>query len=455
AISGVVVEDNGRPAAGVWVNFAALHKVDVGDAITGTDGSFRAGTLGGGDDYRSDVRAGDDSRHDFIPADGSYPTIYVPNGESEISGVRIVIHRTHETISGTTVGADGQPLSDVQVVAFRAGATADERLDLNEWFTRPNAISGADGRFAITDLDSGTFVLRARAGDGAEGRVDGVAAGQQGVVVALRSSGGIDGQLVGFATPPDVTARLNQPFVPSPPAWATVSGTTFQLRGLAPGNYVVYADGSGGHDSTVVRVDAGQIATATLHDRGSGVVHGRVVEWRSGAPVEGLRCVPVFVTGNVRNAMHVDPGFSGGDGSFTLDGVARGPADVICGWSPDYSDGIANVVVGDGDASCELVVVKSDRPIGGLSWFGGEIAAAPGAGAHIASVLPGSPADKAGVKRGDVLATVDGISVAKLSPIGDEFAIRDRAPGSHVALSVLRNGKPLALDVVVTAAPAQ
>ncbi|MCU1282171.1 MAG: hypothetical protein JWM53_5717, partial [bacterium] len=239
AISGVVVEDNGRPAAGVWVNFAALHKVDVGDAITGTDGSFRAGTLGGGDDYRSDIRAGDDSRHDFIPADGNYPTVYVPNGESEISGVRIVIHRTHETISGTTVGADGQPLSDVQVVAFRAGATSDERLDLDEWFTRPNAISGADGRFAIADLDSGTFVLRARAGDGAEGHVDGVVAGQQGVVVAMRSSGGIDGQLVGFATPPDVTARLDQPFVPSPPAWAAVRGTTFQLRGLAPGTYVV------------------------------------------------------------------------------------------------------------------------------------------------------------------------------------------------------------------------
>ena len=266
AISGVVVEDNGRPAAGVTVNFAALHKVDVGDAITGIDGSFRAGTLGGGDDYRTEVSAGDDARHDFVAAAGSYPTIYVPSSESEVSGVRIVIHRTHQTISGITVGADGQPLSDVQVVAFRAGAGSDERLDLDEWFQRPNAISGADGRFAIADLDSGTFVLRARAGDGAEGHVDGVAAGQPGVVVTLQPSGGIDGQLVGFATPPEVTARFANPFVASPPAWATVSGTTFQLRGLAPGNYVVYADGGGGLDSAAVRVDAGQIATVTLRE---------------------------------------------------------------------------------------------------------------------------------------------------------------------------------------------
>ena len=69
--------------------------------------------------------------------------------------------------------------------------------------------------------------------------------------------------------------------------------------------------------------------------------------------------------------------------------------------------------------------------------------------------MPGSPADKAGVKRGDALATVDGRSVAKLTPLGDIFAICDCEPGSHVALGVVRNGKPLALDVVVTAAPAQ
>lgn len=455
AISGVVVEDNGRPAAGVWVNFAALHKVDVGQAITGTDGSFRAGTLGGGDDYRIEVRDGGDTGHDFAAADGSYSTIYVPNSESEVSGVRIVIHRTHQTISGTTVGADGQPLSDVQVVAFRAAGGSDERLDLDDQFQRPSAISGADGRFAIADLDSGAFVLRARGGDGAEGHLDGVAAGAQGVVLPLQPSGGIDGELVGFATPPEVTARLNQPFLPPQPAWAAVSGTSFQLRGLAPGNYVVYADGSGGRDSAAVRVDAGQIATVTLRDRGSGVIHGHVVEWRSGAPVEGLRCLALFVTGHLRSPMHVDPGFSGADGSFTIDGAARGPADVLCGWSPGYSDSLGSVVVGEGDSGCELVVVKSDRPIGGLSWFGGEIGVPPGDGPRVEGVLPGSPADKAGLKRGDALATVDGRSVAKLTPLGDMFAICDRAPGSHVALGVLRNGQPLTLDVVVTSAPAQ
>jgi C-terminal processing protease CtpA/Prc len=153
--------------------------------------------------------------------------------------------------------------------------------------------------------------------------------------------------------------------------------------------------------------------------------------------------------------MNVDPAFSAADGTFTIAGVPVGPVNVLCGWSPGYSDSLTRLTVSEGDNQCEAVVVKSDRPLGGLAWFGGEIGADPIAGVHIVSVLPGSPADKAGVQRGDVLATVDGLSVVKLSPIGDEFAIRDREPGSHVALGVARNGRSLPLDVVVTGAPAQ
>jgi S1-C subfamily serine protease len=88
-----------------------------------------------------------------------------------------------------------------------------------------------------------------------------------------------------------------------------------------------------------------------------------------------------------------------------------------------------------------------------FSWFGGEIAVDTSWTVSIASVWPHGPADKAGVKRGDVLASVDGVSVAHLSPIGNEFAIRDRPPGSHVKLGVTRGGQPLTLDVVVAGSP--
>jgi RNA polymerase sigma factor (sigma-70 family) len=448
AISGVVVEDGGGPASGIFVRFDAMHQVDRGGAITGTDGTFRVGTLAGRDEYSAAVMATNDGRHHLAFADGAAPKVFVPSGESEVSGVRIVVKRAHLTIRGSVVDGDGRPLSDVQVAAFRVPG-GEERLYTSVFYGNPNAITGADGRFTITDVDGGSFVVRARAGDGSEGGVEGVTAGQDGVVVKLQSTGGIDGQLVGFATPPEVTARRDEALAPWPRTWAVVTGSSFQLRGLPPGPYAVDASGGGG-DVQLVRVEAGQVATVTLHNRGSGVVHGRVVEWKSGAPVEGLKCVAMLSSGATFNRDHGEPGFSTADGSFTIEGAPNGPVTVICGWAPSYSDGMANFTVGGADAGGDVTVVKAERLLGMLAFFGGEIAVDPSLTVRLISVLAGSPADKAGLKRGDVLASVDGASVAKLSPVGDEYAIRDHAPGTHVRVGVLRAGQPVTADVVLT-----
>ena len=252
AISGTVVEEDGTPASGVWVNFTALHKPDQGEALTGADGTFRLGTLGGNDDYRGDVRSAADERHHFTPADGAYPTVFVPSNESEVTGVRIVIKRAHLTITGATVDGDGHPLSDVHVVAYRA-ANGGEKFSTSVT-ERPETMSATDGSFTISDVDTGAFVLRARAGDGSEGSVD-AHAGDKNVTVRLSPSGGIDGTLVGFATPPQVYAKIDNPVRPAPRRFATVDGASFQLRGLPPGRYFVDAGG----DSATVQIDAGQI----------------------------------------------------------------------------------------------------------------------------------------------------------------------------------------------------
>jgi RNA polymerase sigma factor (sigma-70 family) len=451
AISGTVVEEDGTPAPGVFVEFDGVRVTDHGEAYAGSDGSFRVGTLGGNDDYRANVRQTSDSYHAMTPATGAFPTVFVPNGESEVSGVRIVIKRTHQSIAGTTVDGAGQPLSDVQVVAFRS-AEGGMRFNLSEFFGRPHAISGADGRFSIDDLDAGRFVLRGRAGDGSEGTLANVAAGQKGVILPLQPAGGIDGQLVGFATQPDVTVRGDNPFTPAPRSYAQVNGASFSIRGLVPGSYLVDANGGGG-DAQVVRVEVGQIATVTLHSRGSGTIHGRVVEWRSGAPVEGFRCVTRMAGGSTWTLPHGEPAFSDADGNFTIEGATEGPNNVLCAWVPSYSEGGANLVVTEGQGSCQITVVKGERPLGLLSYFGGEIGVDPTMTVRIISVERGGPAEHAGIKQGDVLATVDGRSVAGLMPIGDEYAIRDRDPGAHVRIGVLRAGQPISADVVVSGGP--
>lgn len=74
---------------------------------------------------------------------------------------------------------------------------------------------------------------------------------------------------------------------------------------------------------------------------------------------------------------------------------------------------------------------------------------AGGTGALVDNVKPGSPAEKAGIKRGDIVLGLNGESV---NGSGDLTArIADTPPGKTIQLKVFRNGKTF--DVAVTLAP--
>jgi serine protease Do len=68
-------------------------------------------------------------------------------------------------------------------------------------------------------------------------------------------------------------------------------------------------------------------------------------------------------------------------------------------------------------------------------------------GALVAQVSPGSPADKAGLQRGDVILGVDGKSIPK--PRDLSRLVAGTPVGSTVKLDVLRDGKSLSLPVVI------
>ena len=71
-----------------------------------------------------------------------------------------------------------------------------------------------------------------------------------------------------------------------------------------------------------------------------------------------------------------------------------------------------------------------------------------GSGVPISTVVPGSPADEAGLKVGDTITTVDGKSVSKGADLVSDIAARK--PGAKVKLGFIRNGKPQ--DTTVTIA---
>ena len=68
-------------------------------------------------------------------------------------------------------------------------------------------------------------------------------------------------------------------------------------------------------------------------------------------------------------------------------------------------------------------------------------------GITISSVVPGSPADQAGLKVGDTITTVDGKKVTKGSELVADIA--SRKPGSKVDLGFVRNGKQQDASVTI------
>ena len=65
---------------------------------------------------------------------------------------------------------------------------------------------------------------------------------------------------------------------------------------------------------------------------------------------------------------------------------------------------------------------------------------------QILSVIPGTPAEEEGLKRGDVFVTVEGQPVSEMTV--EEAVTRVKGPaGTEVSLEILRNGERLAFDI--------
>jgi regulator of sigma E protease len=75
----------------------------------------------------------------------------------------------------------------------------------------------------------------------------------------------------------------------------------------------------------------------------------------------------------------------------------------------------------------------------------GDIGVLPDVHPHVPSVNPGEPADRAGIKAGDVILAVNGDPIVFASQLKEAIAKR---PGQTITVSILRDGKPLELQAV-------
>lgn len=70
---------------------------------------------------------------------------------------------------------------------------------------------------------------------------------------------------------------------------------------------------------------------------------------------------------------------------------------------------------------------------------------------NVTNVVPGGPADRAGIQQDDVIAAIDGISTRGMTPQQASGHLRGKE-GSGVLLSILRDGRPLRAPVAITRA---
>jgi putative serine protease PepD len=167
------------------------------------------------------------------------------------------------------------------------------------------------------------------------------------------------------------------------------------------------------------------------------------------------------VTNAIQTSAAINPGNSGGalvDGSGKLIGINSSIA-TLSGSSAGTQGGnigigfaipvtvvknITGQLIANGKAKHAQLGVTATS---GTAKMGG----ASVSGAKIVSVVPGSGAAKAGLKKDDVILTIDGEAVdSQTSLVGQ---VRERTAGQRVVLTVVRDGKRQNVTVTLGAAP--
>jgi hypothetical protein len=297
-------------------------------------------------------------------------------------------------------------------------------------------------------------MLRARAADGSETEVRDVAAGGEPVSIKLARAGAIEGTLVGFSRPPDVFTLQNTPG--GKLTRALVDGQRFSTIGLAPGRYTIEAQGGAEVDAQAVEIRPGETAKVTLRNRGAGSVEGTVSDLETHAPLAGLRCDAKPLTSGQTILVPPDTAqqaFTDAAGHYVVS-APIGRVRIFCAavnGEPHSPAGGDVEVMRTGVAKLDAVSVHGT--FGDSPGDAGFMIAPITLPVTVGDVLPDGPAAVAGLRAGDQLVTIDGVSLRGLLPAGAMFLVANHRPGTAVTLGVSRGGTVQAIKIPVRKPP--
>jgi RNA polymerase sigma factor (sigma-70 family) len=463
SISGLVRFDDGTPAAAVSVAFTGQGRgMTYTSVSTGDDGRFSVqGLLPG----RYTVKARRKSGPWNLSTSSEQPDLRIVTvgADEQAAGVELVLRKGGRSIGGRVLLANGKPAAGTQVVA-----NLEDNGESWKPFGHMIEHSGMvrdDGRFVIEDLKAGGFTLWAKRPGFPDAEVNHVAAGRQDVEMKLAAPASLSGAVTDRSGRPLPAFTVN--LLPGPPAGdetpqqrarrrdaTSFEGRTvrdpagrFEWRGLSAGTYqikIVAPEGASAIQA--VTVADGEDKRGLRIVAGSGVrLRGKAVHLDTGAPLAGLR-VHAFTAGRQLDAV------TSAEGTFELTGLVSGEeVEVLVSADGKFVGERKTMQMPAGEAAdsglFRLMPGDFQRIADATGTFRMALQNRDDR-ASVIRVRPGSSADKAGLKLGDRILTLDGRDVQGLGAGAIHYLLA-RDAGKSVSLTVQApGGEPRALTMV-------
>jgi protocatechuate 3,4-dioxygenase beta subunit len=357
--------------------------------------------------------------------------------------------RAEGPVTGTVLDPDGKPVSG----AFVGCDDRDKEL---------STTTDKEGHFKLPPQASGCKAVCHHPDFTPTERTE-IVAGRDNVL-RLRSAGAIEGVVVdekGAPVPSFLLAiesfmGAGEAAETGPPGGQAKSFQdpkgAFLMEGLLPGKYVLTASAEGRPPakSGTIEVDAGRTThhVKIVLPKGA-VLSGKVIDAETRKPIAGAVIALDAITQTSANA--IKPAKTDETGSYVLEGAPPGPFSIRVA-QERYRTKIVPGLLTRGSTTLQQDVELSPRGDGGagdseLAGIGAILIPQP-KGVMISWMLPGGPAESAGLHVGDLIAKIDGLDAQGLTMSDCVQRLRG-AEGSRVSVRVVREGEGT-IEVLIT-----
>lgn len=361
--------------------------------------------------------------------------------QGDVTGLEIQLEKV-SGISGIVVDGEGKPVPGAMVSCTESPSDS--------------AVTDASGRFALPTSVTLCTATADHAELGTSPKVKLVPGAKN--TISMAAPGKISGTVIDDQGRPITSYTIGvESYQPTPPAERRTyaqkkvedPGGAFTLEDLGPGTYVLVASAAGrppakSRELTLGIGESLRGSQITL-TRGAKLT-GTITDRATGTPLAGA---------TVRLDATTSSGMSPGDsavsddaGHFVLEGVPNGPFSVRAR-HPEYKERIVSLDASQTQGSLAHDIDLAKRGPGEPDMEMTGVGATLSMGTNfvvVASVLPGGPAEGAGVKAGDRIERIEGRSAEGFSV--SDCVQRLRGPeGTRVSVTLGRGDKTLDLTI--------